>query len=89
MRALQARFDQHVDGEGAVVGAQGFGGGQAGEFQYVVGDALRILRRGGCGRCLRGLGLSSVERWQFDRLRGDAIRWLIAVRRVAWASVYL
>ncbi|MNU06881.1 hypothetical protein D3C72_2522310 [compost metagenome] len=32
---------------------------------------------------MRGLGLGAIERWQFDRLRGDAIGWLIAIRRVA------
>ena len=48
MRRLQARFDQDIDREGAVVGAQRFVSGQTGEFEDFIGVA-RWLRCFGAG----------------------------------------
>ncbi|MNR19356.1 hypothetical protein D3C85_1361440 [compost metagenome] len=83
VRALQAWFDQHVDGEGAVVGAQGFCGRQTRKLEHLV-NAVGLFAGVGLGRrpgrCLR---LNTVERWQLDRLRPHAIGRLVAVRGVA------
>jgi hypothetical protein len=55
MRSLQAGLDEYVDGEGAVVGAQGFGDGQASEFQYLIRD-VRLFAVAGFGWRFRFLG---------------------------------
>jgi hypothetical protein len=91
MRSLQAGLDEYVDGEGAVVGAQGFGDGQASEFQYLIRD-VRLFAVAGFGwrfRFSRRLTFDTVERWQLDGLSFNAIWWLIAVSGVPSASVYL
>ncbi|MNQ72583.1 hypothetical protein D3C85_872910 [compost metagenome] len=80
--AFQARLDQYVYREGAIVGAQGFGIGQTGQLQYFIGLLGWLIsggfsnRRGFVGR----LALNAVEGRQVDRLDADAVRRLIAVR---------
>ena len=84
MRRLQARLDQHIDGEGAVVGAQRFVSGQAGQFKDFVGFMRRLWRLGiRRWRCARRLWLDTVQWRQLNRLRLHSVRRMIAVDRVA------
>ncbi|CAI8760842.1 hypothetical protein EMIT0215P_150061 [Pseudomonas serboccidentalis] len=84
VRRLQTRCDQHIDGERAVVGAQGFFAGQASQFQHFISVACRwAFVRAGRRRCARCLGLDAVERRQLHWLRLYAVRRMIAVDRVA------
>ncbi|MNT36867.1 hypothetical protein D3C71_1577320 [compost metagenome] len=79
---MQAGLDQYCYGERAVVGAQGFGAGQACQLQHFIGFVRLFIvsgfssRRGFAGR----LAFDAVEGRQVDRLGADAIRRLIAVR---------
>src|SRR3989344_3722273 len=50
MRALQAWFDQHVDREGAVVGAQGPVVGHASQLKSLVGAVYLLAVADGGGR---------------------------------------
>ncbi|MNR35764.1 hypothetical protein D3C85_1536310 [compost metagenome] len=81
MGTLQARLDQHTYRESTVVCAQGFGGGQAGEFQFFVGTVdwlgvITCLRL--CGSAGR-LAFDAVERRQINRPGVNTSGRLIAV----------
>ncbi|MCY1538926.1 hypothetical protein D9M68_744890 [compost metagenome] len=85
---LQTRVQRHADAEGAVVGTQGFVGGDVGEREHLVEGRTVGLVGPVVGRSRRCLGAHGIGRRQLHPFAGGAVRGLVGEHRVA-VGVYV